>query len=240
MFDNCLKRLRREFQSVGNKWPAEWHAELVDEDYAKWKVKVVGPQGSAYEGGHFWMEIDCPPKYPFNPPHVRFTTPIYHCNIASDGTVSHDIWSSSWSPGRSLLSVVTSIVEFLDQPNPDHPMNSTIAREYISNREEHDNTAREWTCRYAEPENWLVLTTSMVVDAPLEVVRVTCTDISGKSKADFELGFQQLYDMKVSDLYAVIYEQLELRGTAMKLILPDGSILERFKPLKEYVGKQDE
>lgn len=48
-----------------------------------------------------------------------------------------------------VFSVLLSICSLLTDPNPDDPLVPEIARIYKTDREKYNQTAKEWTAKYA-------------------------------------------------------------------------------------------
>ncbi|KAG1683550.1 Ubiquitin-conjugating enzyme E2 [Nymphon striatum] len=84
----------------------------------EWVSTILGPPGSVYEGGVFFLDIHFTPDYPFKPPKVTFRTRIYHCNINSQGVICLDILKDNWSPALTISKVLLSICSLLTDCNP--------------------------------------------------------------------------------------------------------------------------
>jgi ubiquitin-conjugating enzyme E2 D/E len=115
----------------------------------KWGGTIIGPSDSPYAGGLFLLEIEFPVDYPFKPPRVSFTTKVFHPNVNANGGICLDILKDQWSPALSIGKVLLSISSLLTDPNPKDPLVPEIAHLYETNREKFNQTAREWTLRYA-------------------------------------------------------------------------------------------
>ena len=146
------KRIASELKELMASPPANCSAgPITDEDLYTWQATIMGPADSPYEGGVFNLRISFPPRYPFKPPIVTFVTKIYHCNISQAGAICLDILQDNWSPALTISQVLLSICSMMDDPNPDDPLEPSIARLYKEDQDKHNATAREWTLTYAAP-----------------------------------------------------------------------------------------
>eukprot|EP01011_Urceolus_sp_BLP5_P005214 TRINITY_DN512_c0_g1_i1.p1 TRINITY_DN512_c0_g1~~TRINITY_DN512_c0_g1_i1.p1 ORF type:complete len:149 (+),score=25.73 TRINITY_DN512_c0_g1_i1:67-513(+) len=146
----ALKRINKEFKDLGKDPPANTSAGPVNQtDMFNWKATIMGPEGSPYSGGLFFLNIHFPTDYPFKPPKVQFTTKIYHPNINSNGGICLDILKDQWSPALTISKVLLSICSLLTDPNPDDPLVPEIAQTYKKDRKKFNETAAQWTRKYA-------------------------------------------------------------------------------------------
>ncbi len=144
------KRIQSELKEITKNPPANCSAGPEGEDLYRWQATIMGPSGSPYEGGVFYLRIDFPRDYPFKPPKVVFLTRIYHCNINSGGGICLDILKDQWSPALTISKVLLSICSLMDDPNPDDPLVPDIADLLKSNKTDHDMNAKLFTMKYAQ------------------------------------------------------------------------------------------
>jgi ubiquitin-conjugating enzyme E2 D/E len=144
-----VRRITKEISDLNRDAPENCSAGPRGNDMYTWDAMIVGPTDSPYQGGMFRLEIHFPSDYPFKPPKVIFQTKIYHPNVSSNGNICLDILKDSWSPALTIGKVLLSICSLLTDANPKDPLMPDIADQYIRDRPAFDETAKEWTLRYA-------------------------------------------------------------------------------------------
>ena len=145
-----IRRIQKELLEMKNNPPLNCSAGLCNEnDLYNWIATIYGPQGSPYEGGIFYLNIEFPLDYPFKPPKIIFKTKIYHCNINYEGLICLDILKDRWSPALTISKILLSISSLLDDQNPNDPLEPEIANIYKTNYDLFLKTAKAYTFSYA-------------------------------------------------------------------------------------------
>lgn len=144
-----VKRLQNELKEIQKSPPDNCSADIVNDDINKWKALILGPSGSPYEGGLFYLSLVFNDNYPFSPPTCKFMTYIYHPNIDKYGNICLDILKNNWTPAISVSKLLISICSLLDDPNPDDPLDINVSHMYKNNNDEYKRLAREYTLQYA-------------------------------------------------------------------------------------------
>eukprot|EP00076_Gallus_gallus_P029973 XP_015154298.1 ubiquitin-conjugating enzyme E2 T isoform X1 [Gallus gallus] len=130
------------------------------------RAQIIGAADTPYEKGIFDLEIVVPEslpmknavicRYPFEPPKIRFLTPIYHPNIDSAGRICLDVLKlppkGAWRPSLNISTLLTSIQLLMVEPNPDDPLMADISSEYKYNKQLFLINAKEWTEKYASQQ----------------------------------------------------------------------------------------
>lgn len=144
-----LRRIKKELEELNLTPPTNCSAGLISDDIYKWQATIIGPADSPYSGGLFSLNIEFPIDYPFKPPRIMFKTPIYHCNINTNGSICLDILKDKWSPALTISKALLSICSMMDDPNPNDPLMPDIAELLRKNKKLHDQNAREMTLKHA-------------------------------------------------------------------------------------------
>lgn len=176
-----ISRLKRELHLLSKEPPPGitcWQTEGLMDDL---RAQILGGSGTPFEGGVFLLEIKVPERYPFEPPQIRFLTPIYHPNIDNAGRICHDALKlppkGAWKPSLNILTVLTSIQLLMAEPNPDDPLMADISSEFKYNKQLYLEKARKWTQKHAMQKNM------GVVESPKEEAQGEATLPSLKREA---------------------------------------------------------
>ena len=121
-----------------------------------WRLLLVGPSNTPYEGGVFLLYAKFPADYPQVAPEIRFVTPIYHCNVNGHGKICHSVFDRNYSADFSVRRIVDCVFGLLLTPEPEDPLDSALAQEYYDNRQEYERTAATSTREHARKklEQW--------------------------------------------------------------------------------------
>ncbi|KAF4676868.1 hypothetical protein FOL47_004571 [Perkinsus chesapeaki] len=150
---SSLRRIQKELADLVKDPPLKCSIRPVntgcpDTDIFKWIATITGPDDTPYEGGEFDLAVHFPKEYPFKPPKVQFLTKIFHCNVNGNGVLCLDILNKQWSPSLTMQTVLLSISSLLNDCNADDPLEPDAAWLYKTDRNLHDQKAREWTRLY--------------------------------------------------------------------------------------------
>ncbi|KAI3427221.1 hypothetical protein D9Q98_007156 [Chlorella vulgaris] len=148
-----VSRMTKEIRMLQNDPPPGVWAAAKGDKLTELEAQLQGPKDTVYEGGLFSLSVDIPARYPFEPPKVKFVTPVYHPNIDPEGRICLDILNmppkGAWKPSLNLPTILASIGLLLAQPNPDDGLVTDITAEFRHQRQVFDAKARQWTQRHA-------------------------------------------------------------------------------------------
>jgi ubiquitin-protein ligase len=148
---SIASRLFRELK-IACTW-AKWISIVpMSDNINDCLASMEGPVDTPYEGGVFWLHVEFPPRYPFEPPLMRFLTKIYHPNISPEGHVCVDVLAEKWTPVLTVSALLASVHLVLSQPEWDDPIDASIAKGFKEDQAAFFRTAKQWTERYATQE----------------------------------------------------------------------------------------
>jgi ubiquitin-conjugating enzyme E2 C len=124
---SVTKRLRSELMSLMMNTPEGVSAFPNGDSLFEWQAKIVGVEGTVYQGLSYELRLVFPTGYPFKAPQVTFTTPIFHPNVDQAGNICLDILKEKWSACYNVSTILLSIQSLLGEPNNDSPLNGYAA-----------------------------------------------------------------------------------------------------------------
>ena len=106
----------------------------------------VGPDNTPWEKQKLTGEILFPESYPYDPPKIYFTCPVYHPNIYTDGKVCLSILNKTqdetkyyskselWSPVFDIKYMFICINSLFVEPNLESPANLQACIDYRNDK----------------------------------------------------------------------------------------------------------
>ncbi|XP_041658952.1 uncharacterized protein LOC121519913 [Cheilinus undulatus] len=116
-----------------------------ESDFTFWKILMQGPPDTPYEKGVFELYCQFGPDYPVKPPLVRFVTPLYHCNVNSVGRICHNIFDRNYNAHITMREILEAVYGLLIVPEPDDPLDSILAEEFMTSHEVYEQEAKKHT-----------------------------------------------------------------------------------------------
>ena len=144
----AMKKLKKEFNDLQNNPITSLGVTvgLPDKNNIfKWKISMLGPSDTPYQGGVFILEANFPEGYPQQGPKIKFLTKIFHCNVFTWGICISTL--NNWVP-TPMDKVISDIFQLFYVNNPDN--NEQPSREYRTDRALFEKHAREWVKLYAQ------------------------------------------------------------------------------------------
>ncbi len=80
--------------------------------------------------------------FPFSPPKIMFLTKMWHSNIYGNGDICLDILKDNWSAMYSFDTVILSILNLLENPNPNSAANNEAAKQEIIFQKQYRDTIK--------------------------------------------------------------------------------------------------
>ncbi|XP_045176867.2 ubiquitin-conjugating enzyme E2 T-like isoform X2 [Mercenaria mercenaria] len=149
-------RMKKEIQMLTESPPYGISCWPNGDSIDRLEAIILGGEDTPYSGGVFKLEIQIPDRYPFEPPKVRFMTPIYHPNVDTGGRICLDTLKmppkGAWKPCLNISTVLTSVQLLMAEPNPEDPLMTDISNEFKHNRALFEMNARKWTEKHAKQE----------------------------------------------------------------------------------------
>ncbi|KAF5968943.1 putative ubiquitin-protein ligase [Fusarium bulbicola] len=145
--DSGVRRLAKEI--------ADCQASGVDlcssdpNDLARLNAPLPIPADTPSFGGTYTINILAPKNYPFAKPSMKFSQMIYHPNVFRETGEIAPGALGSWDPTHTIKITLDTVVQLLQHPNPNSPVNEEANTLFLSNNPAFRERAQDWAVKYA-------------------------------------------------------------------------------------------
>lgn len=147
---SVVKRLQSELvQLMMSPTPGLSAFPSNEDNLKEWSGIIVGPEGTPYESLKFKISLHFPDSYPYVPPKVKFTSPMWHPNVDMSGNICLDILKDQWSAVYNVQTILLSLQSLFEEPNNSSPLNAVAAELWDKDMVEYK---KRLISRYEEPE----------------------------------------------------------------------------------------
>ena len=146
------KRIKKEFRRINKRNHPRFAISTFDIKRKQLSATLLGPPGSLYEDGVFYLEVTFPTYYPFQPPLVEFRTKIFHPQLLETGEfhLGTTCWECGcWAPAMTLEHVIWAIDRQLMEPDLDQIKSPFFEETLKKKPSSFPNLAKKWTKLYA-------------------------------------------------------------------------------------------
>ncbi|KAF3641031.1 SUMO-conjugating enzyme SCE1 [Capsicum annuum] len=125
------KTKRRGFVAT----PVKTGSDPSSVNLMEWSCYIPGKAGTDWEGASYPITMLFSEDYPNKPPTCKFPEGFFHPNVYPSGMISIDILDEDreWDPDLTIEEILSSIQDFLDNPNPYDPTQDAY---YIFSRDQ--------------------------------------------------------------------------------------------------------
>ena len=164
MYNQVLTRLTQEYQLCtqdNDLIQIGCNFGLDNGNIFNWRVTMVGPRGTPYEGGLFTITATFPQDYPNHGPEFKFVKKIYHLNVdfKNEDQLGHICINSinEWrltgkvtnKPVYTVKQALFDIFCLFYNQGVEGAYDEQMAYDYQHNRQKFNDEAKKWTRDFA-------------------------------------------------------------------------------------------
>eukprot|EP01070_Trichotokara_eunicae_P009636 Trichotokara_eunicae@DN6138_c0_g2_i1.p1 len=97
---------------------------------------LIKPGNGYYDKYKYTFSFSVPETYPYDPPKVKCSTPVFHPNIDFDGNICLNVLREDWKPVLQIDSVVFGLIHLMLEPTSIDPLNKEAAEVLKTNTSE--------------------------------------------------------------------------------------------------------